>query len=246
MHRREYERLYLAEERVWWFRSLHLFLERILLRYLNKKSLILDVGCGTGGLVKDLTEQGHRVVGLDYSPVALDFAKRRSNAGLVLATANQIPMAANFDFLVCVDLLEINGIDPANLVSGCLRVLKPGGYAVFVAAAHQWLLSEHDRAVNSTRRFTVGQLKELLERSNAKILRSTYLFFLLFPLLALRKLLNPVRQSQAAEEASSDVEASPQILNGLLFAVCALEAKLLPSFNFPLGTSALILVQKDA
>ncbi len=243
MHKREYEALFEAEEKVWWFRAMYLFLEKVLRAQLEEQKFALDVGCGTGGLIKELVGRGHSVVGLDYSLIGLDMAKRRPNQGLLQADGNKIPFRKNFDLVVCVDVLELGGIDPQSLVDGALRALKPGGYALFVAAAHQWLLSEHDRVVNSTRRYNLKRLRQLFSKPNVKILRSTYLFIFLFPLVALRRLLNPP-QDTPVEQSKSDVAISPGIVNGVLYAICWIEAQLLSVFNMPIGSSALILVQK--
>lgn len=245
MQKREYEALFEAEEIVWWFRAMYLFLRKILRPYLGDQNFFLDVGCGTGGLIKELAAQGHKVIGLDYSLIGLEIARQRPNSGLLQADGNRIPFRNNFDLVVSVDVLELGGIDPQSLVDGVLRALKPGGYALFVAAAHQWLLSEHDRAVNSTRRYNLSQLRQLFSKPDVKILRSTYLFLFLFPLVALRKLLNPP-QKTPIEESKSDVALFPGIVNGVLYAICWLEAQLLPVFNMPMGSSALILVQKLA
>lgn len=245
MQKREYEVLFEAEESVWWFRAMHLFLGKILRPHLHDQRFALDVGCGTGGLIKELVGQGFSVVGLDYSSIGLEMAKQRLNSGLLRADGNKIPFRKNFDLVVCVDVLELGGIDPQSLVDGTLRALKPGGYAIFVAAAHQWLLSEHDRVVNSTRRYTLTQLRQLFSRPDVKILRSTYLFLFLFPLVALRKLFNPP-QKTPIEESKSDVTLFPGVINTILYAICWLEANLLTVFNLPIGSSALILVQKFA
>lgn len=242
MQKKEYDRLYHAEERLWWFRALHLFLLRLLPR--SQPGLrALDLGCGTGGFLTKLTAAGYRSVGMDISATALQHAASRGHATLVQASANAIPFAPAFDLVVCVDVLEVATVDPAKLVSNALRVLKPGGYGLFVMAAHQWLLSEHDRAVNSVRRYNLSQLKSLFTSPSAKILRASYLFLFVFPLLALRKLLNPKRAG--AGEASSDISVPSPLINEPLFALCWLEAQLLRLVNLPMGSSVVVLVRKD-
>jgi SAM-dependent methyltransferase len=243
MQKREYDALFEAEEKVWWFQAMYLFLGKILRPHIRGQKFALDVGCGTGGLIKELVGQGHKVIGLDYSLIGLKLAKQRQNSGLLQADGNKIPFRNNFDLIVCIDVLELGAILPQSLVDGALRALKPGGHALFVAAAHQWLLSEHDRAVNSTRRYNLTQLRQLFSKPNVKILRSSYLFLFLFPLVAVRKLLNPP-QTTPIEESKSDVALFPGIVNTALYAICWLEAQLLTVLNMPIGSSALILVQK--
>jgi len=241
MQPREYARLYQAEGRLWWFRALRLYIRRLLPKP-RLGLLVLDVGCGTGGLLETLLNMGYRTIGLDFSVVALQYASRRENNGLVRANAIKQPFAPVFDLVISIDLLEVETVDPTLLVAEALRVLKPGGYGLFVMAAHQWLMSEHDRAVNSVRRFNLNQMKALFTVPEIKIMRASYLFFILFPLIALRKLFRPTR---GPNEAGSDVRVPPTPINALLYGLCWLEDQLLPVWNMPIGSSVVVLVRKD-
>jgi ubiquinone/menaquinone biosynthesis C-methylase UbiE len=40
--------------------------------------LTLDIGCGEGRLARDLTERGHRVIGIDVGPTMLEAARAES------------------------------------------------------------------------------------------------------------------------------------------------------------------------
>jgi 2-heptyl-1-hydroxyquinolin-4(1H)-one methyltransferase len=49
--------------------------------------VVLDIGCGEGALSLYAAERGYTVVGLDFSPTAIDFARREATKrGLVYAT----------------------------------------------------------------------------------------------------------------------------------------------------------------
>jgi SAM-dependent methyltransferase len=243
MQTSEYQRLHEAEDRLWWFRALHLFL-RLLLPKTAGSSLALDIGCGTGGLLRRLAAWQVSPHGVDFSAAALQFARHRQAVPLAQASANALPFTTGaFDLVTCIDVLEVATVDPAALVRNALRVLRPGGYGLFVMAAHQWLLSEHDRAVNSVRRFNLGQMRSLFSAEAVTIRRASYLFFLLFPVVALRKLLN---RPQQGGQSSSDVSVPPMFINQPLYWLCWLEAQWLRVFNLPIGSSVMILVQKNA
>ena len=49
---------------------------KVLTDYAAPEAAILDVGCGTGGNLQALASYG-QVVGLDISPIAIEFARRR-------------------------------------------------------------------------------------------------------------------------------------------------------------------------
>ncbi len=245
MQAEEYYRLYQAEERMWWFRGLRMFLGRLLPSDSSQSLKALDIGCGTGGFLRYLSRRGFRAVGLDYSPVALQYAARRDAASLIRGSANDLPFRGTFDLVVCVNVLELENIDPQRLVDRALMALKPGGHGLFVMSAHQWLLSEHDRAVNSVRRYNLRQLKQLFDKPGIGLLRATYLFMSVFPLLALRKLLNPMQLADDSQPAQSDVSTPHPLINEPLAAISWFEAQLLSVVSFPMGSSALILVKKD-
>lgn len=240
MQASEYPRLHAAEERLWWFRALHQAVRYLLPQ--PHQGRLLDIGCGTGGLMQQLAQPGLRVAGIDFAAQAVGYTAARGAGPVARASANQLPFADHsFDFVTCVDLLEVETVQPAALVEQALRVLRPGGYGVFVMAAHQWLLSEHDRAVNSVRRFNLKQLRALFAGGPARILRGTYLFFLVFPLVMLRKLGNKPRNGRGR---ASDVNVPPQIINLPLYWLCWLENQWLRIANLPLGSSVVVVVQK--
>ncbi len=234
----EYKKLDAAETEMWWFRSLHKFIFKLLPPAEGPQ--ILDIGCGTGGLLSKFAQEGFSPTGVDYSAHGLEYAKKKV-PNLARGSANALPFATFFDRVTCVDVLEVSTIDPDALVRNAIRVLKPGGFGVFVMAAHQWLLSEHDRAVDSVRRYDRKQMTALFARHNIEIIRSTYLFFSMFPFLALRKLLN---KTGAHEEPESDVSTPPGVINQILYFVCSIEALFLPWVNLPMGSSVAIVVRK--
>jgi SAM-dependent methyltransferase len=243
---REYQRLFVAEEHLWWFRALHLFLSKLIPSDTRTKNLkALDIGCGSGKWIGRLSENGFNAVGLDFSQTALSYSRQRPNAGLVRGDANRLPFIRSFELVVSLDVLELGNIDPAAFAENALRVLKPGGVGVFVMAAHQWLLSEHDRAVNSVRRYNLSQMRNLFQRPDIQILRASYLFFFLFPLIALRKLTNPQRRPDDHRQPESDINLIPAIINEPLYWLCWLEAQLLSRFNLPIGSSVCVMVRKN-
>jgi SAM-dependent methyltransferase len=231
-----------AEEKLWWFRAMHLFVRRCLPSEIHGATL--DIGCGTGSLLRQFADAGLTVFGLDYSRIALGFAKKRVKDNLVRASANELPFAAAFELVVSVDVLEVVTVSPERMAMSAAASLKPGGYGLFVMAAHQWLLSDHDRAVNSVRRYNLRQLRDLFEARGLKVRRASYFFLLVFPLVVARKLFNPYKGS-ADRPVYSDVRMLPEWINQPLFLICWLESQILRFFNLPAGSSAMVLVQKD-
>ena len=94
-----------------------------------RDSEILEVGCGTGLVLKPLSRIAAKATGLDLSGEMLAHAAARGLT-VVQASATAIPFADNsFDCVVSFKVLaHIEEIRTA--VSECARVLRPGGHLV--------------------------------------------------------------------------------------------------------------------
>jgi demethylmenaquinone methyltransferase/2-methoxy-6-polyprenyl-1,4-benzoquinol methylase len=94
---------------------------------------VLDVGCGTGDLCRELVHAGHRAVGIDRSAGMLGAA--RTDQPLVRADAEQLPFReASFDGVVSGFVLR-NVVDVDTLFRACRRVLRAGGRFVALDTA---------------------------------------------------------------------------------------------------------------
>ena len=98
---------------------------------------VLDVGCGGGLFAESIAELGARVTAIDPSAELIAVAKqhlaqhaRKLDLVYQVATAAQTKEAESYDIVTCLEVLEHTD-DPAELVSQCVRLLKPGGWAYF-------------------------------------------------------------------------------------------------------------------
>jgi SAM-dependent methyltransferase len=91
---------------------------------------LLDVGCGRGGLVEQLTHPLPQMMGID--PDWLSLRQHRLNLPRAVAFSDQIPFAAeSFDVVFASWLLE-HLARPYQTFSEIGRILKPGGVFVFI------------------------------------------------------------------------------------------------------------------
>jgi ubiquinone/menaquinone biosynthesis C-methylase UbiE len=107
---------------------------RWLLERLAPGSSVLDVGSGTGRpTAQTLTEAGHRVLGVDVSPVMVDLAGRQvPQAAFRLADIRELVLEeASFD-AVCgyFSLLQMSRAEQAAVVAKLARAVRPGGPVV--------------------------------------------------------------------------------------------------------------------
>lgn len=102
----------------------------ILLSYLKKDAFILDIGCGTGLLGRELNSYGFKnLQGLDISQESLDLLKDQGiyNALHLEELGNTLCFADNtFDALVSTGVFTRNQV-PLESFEELIRILKPGG-----------------------------------------------------------------------------------------------------------------------
>ncbi|MFN0112598.1 MAG: class I SAM-dependent methyltransferase [Blastocatellia bacterium] len=258
MQNEDFEYLYALEERFWWFAGMReitaSLLDPLLAEMLPEADrTILDAGCGTGGNLEWLVRYSGkgRVIGIDTVPLAIEFCRQRNHPMLSLASATDLPFAdESFDLVTSFDVLvQIpgEGTDDQS-IDEMWRVLKPGGIAFVRGPAYRWMRSGHDEALDTVRRYTLGELRGKLERVGFQLLRETYANSLLFPAVAVRRLLfKPL----GLADGGSDVKPLPpnlDWLNRLLTKFLLVEARLLknPKVQLPAGLSVICIVQKPA
>ena len=247
MHLQIYEDIYQAELTHWWFQA-RLQIVSTLIRRFGTSSAplrIADIGCGMGASLDQLAKLG-TVIGADFSPTALAFARSRTREPLVAAALPSLPFADGFFDVVCaLDVIEHIDDDFAAVRELC-RICRPGGLLVLTVPAYQWLWSEHDDINEHKRRYTRSRLQECLTPLPVDGLRLSYMNTLLAPplmLLRLAKAAFRTRQN-TNQPAKSDVSPVPEPLNTLLRMVFTTEAALLPHISLPFGTSVIAVSRK--
>ena len=228
--------VYHREEGSWWWSEGRRKLVTSLLRkYGNGQAYprILEIGCGTGALLKELS-QSSAAYGLDISPKALEFCLERELNSVCLGDITSLPFRDDqFDAVVCVDVFE-HVDDDAAALREVRRICKPGGRLIATVPAFQFLWSRRDVQLHHKRRYTLAQVKQRVRREGFKILKATYVNILLFvPLLAMVKM----GMLRSGGSIKVDYALAPQPINRLLAAAFRLESQLVTATDLPLGTS---------
>jgi SAM-dependent methyltransferase len=237
----EYRRMYEAEESQWWYAGMRAIafelVDAALAGRPGSARRFLDAGCGSGRNLVELERRGTGV-GVDLSEEALRLCRERGVA-VVRAELGRLPFAsASFDGVTSFDVIYHRWVeDDAAAVVEMARLLRPGGLLLIRVPALAALRGAHDEAVLTRHRYTLRELRGLLEAAGLEVLRASYCNTLLLPLLALRRGLD-----RLTGRRGSDVGLLPAPFERLFRALLGLEAAWLRrGHGLPLGASALAL-----
>jgi len=245
MESKEYSVMYELEDSHWWFKGKRRIVFSQIDTYLkNKKDLkILDIGCGTGIMIKNLQRYG-KVNGMDIEITALNFCRKRGLKNLIQADMGSLPYKNNnFDLVSAFDVLYHKGIkNDVDVFKEIFRVLKPDGILILTDSADMKLWSRHDIAAHARERYTLPTLSNRMRPIGFKILKASYFNTTLYPLVfMIRKIDNMLNKNKPVK---SNITKTHPLLNYFLYLILASESVLLKFLNFPFGVSVLVVAKK--
>ncbi len=242
----------IQEDEHWWFATRTWAIEKWLRQPDRHGQLeILDVGCGAGNMSHHLSRYG-RVRGIEVDARPVKIAQSRGYDVRQADATHGMPFDdATFDLVTALDVIE-HVDDDGAILREARRVLKPSGWLLITTPAFQWLWSYNDELNAHKRRYTALELNHRLEQAGLHVRRTSYNFFLVFPLAASMILLRNRTQrrvelsSHHFQEDAYQVEMEPvsPSLNSLLRGVGRAEAQLISAVNLPFGTSLISLSEK--
>jgi SAM-dependent methyltransferase len=245
VERSEYEKLDIAEDRMWWFAAMHRNL-LVLARRVPVGSAdlpILDAGCGTGGFLGRLAQEyrNETIFGLDLDYSACLRAAAKSGRPVCVGSVNEIPFPdGSLAAIFSADVLCHGGVDERRALRQFHRCLAENGWLILNLPAYRWLLSRHDAAVHNVRRYTASGLSRLLQAIGFHPVHVSYWNTLLFPMMAItRKLIG------GDHGGGSDVKPYPAPIDLLCRYIAGIETVLLRrGVRFPFGGSVLAIATK--
>ncbi|WP_329113652.1 class I SAM-dependent methyltransferase [Streptomyces sp. NBC_01465] len=95
---------------------------------------VLDIGCGPGRLVAGLAALGHRVLGIDVSPAAVDRTTREGGAALCRSVFDTLPGEGRWGTALLIDGNIGIGGDPRALLLRAAQLVVRGGLLLVEAA----------------------------------------------------------------------------------------------------------------
>ena len=216
--------------------------------YLQSGNAVFDAkGESETSIASLATKEVVKAFGFDVSAEAVRFCKARNCDGILQAAISEIPFKDEcFDVVLSLDVLTcLEKGERETAFSEIGRVIKPGGTLVLNLPAYQWLMSRHDRAVGTRRRYTTGGLRRDLENAGFAVRKMTYRNMFLFPAIAVKRLWDK-RSGRDAGSERSDLTAVPGAINALLRTVLIFENRLLSRLDLPFGLSVFCIAEKPS
>jgi SAM-dependent methyltransferase len=238
-----FEHLAAVEERHAWFRSRNKLIVWALGRYFPDAERLLEVGCGTGVVLKAIHRRfpDLQLVGVDSSSEALRIAATRVPAELAQLDVRQLTFASDFDVVCAFDVLEHVDTD-LEVLRRLAKATRPEGGLLVTVPQYQWLWSAADEYGGHRRRYTKREIDGKVARAGFDVLRSTGWVCTLLPVVALSRF----RDRHAGDRFDPRRELRiPTGLNRSLELVLDAERMAVQhGLTLPFGTSRLVAARK--
>lgn len=131
-----------------------------LLSFINKDSIVLELGCGYGRALKFVAEKSKEAYGIDTSSESLELAREYlaelSNVKFLEMNAGDLTFEEKkFDVVFAIQNgISAFKIEPQKLARECLRITKKGGNVVFSSysekiwdARLEWFLKQSEKGL---------------------------------------------------------------------------------------------------
>jgi len=247
MEKNAYDEMFAVEDKHWWYvglRDLVLLLSRRL--FSKGKLKILDAGCGTGGLLSELSKAGHEAEGFDFSEEALNFCHQRGLDKVFKANINDwLPNPGSYDLIVSMDVLCHKWVqDEIQVLRSLASGLNDKGLIMINYPAFPLLSRHHDRVVMIRERYTKKTLKKYLSDAGLTPVVLTYRLPHAFLYLLLLRIFGVISKKNV--EGKSDIAEIPSnSINQLLIQENMLENRIIAfGISLPFGSSIFVVAQK--
>ena len=244
------------EDKHFWFRTrnriISLLAEQIT-RTWGTGYRVLEVGCGTGNVLRALEQACPRgiVVGMDLYAKGLAFARTRTSCPLVQGDLEQASFGVQFDLIGAFDVVE-HLTDDLQIFRSVHNILKPGGMLLLTVPAHQSLWSYFDEVSHHCRRYEKSDLRSKLNECGFEIEYLSHFMASIYPLLWLTRRTRFLRRrNRRSDSAGGDLARTLRelriipVVNGLLTFVLMQEARLVKSrLVLPFGSSIIVAAKR--
>ncbi|MEM9399351.1 MAG: class I SAM-dependent methyltransferase [Verrucomicrobiota bacterium] len=241
------ENVFQVEDHSFWFRHRNQVIENLVNEY-SPGELIFDIGGGNGCVTKWLQDKGIEAVLLEPGSDGVRNAANRGVEQIIHSTFEEsdfddgaIPAAGMFDVLEHIE-------KDKEALSMLYQKIQPGGRLFLTVPAFGALWSVEDDHAGHFRRYSLGQLREILEQSGFEVEYASYLFsFLIIPIWIFRSLPSHLgfRRNVKLETARKEHSSGRGFINKLVNRLLKWELKKIRrKETILLGSSCLVVAKK--
>lgn len=203
---------------------------------------VLDVGAGSGIFSRQLLDAG-------YCDTAVCLDTNYCTEKIEIHNGKKISFVKSIDstsqgLILMMDVLEHVSNDLDLLKKYC-KDLKSGDFVFITVPAFQFLWSNHDVFLEHYRRYTMKTIENVVVKAGMDPVKSSYFFGVLFPLVAIMRLVKKTLLGYGALKAKSDLKNCPPWLNYMLVKIHDFERYTIFGLNKFFGLSLFILCRKN-
>ncbi len=213
-------------------------------RYIPKPSgkSFLEVGCGTGVVIRTLEDMGFTTTGLDVNAKALAFAKIGTHAKFIRQSFHSLIHTGKYHALGMFDVLEHQKDDQAFLRKAN-TLLRPGGYLFITVPALHSLWNDADTLAGHQRRYTQDGIIRKVEHAGFTVKFVNYWQFVLLPLYILFR---AYWQMKPDRDMDMFLHTPAEPVNTILHSLLYIERFFLFRIRIPIGSSLILAAEKRA
>ena len=207
-----------------------------------KKKTILEIGCSSGYLIKDLKAKFKYInyVGADVLKLSLlKLSEKWKEVPFLKFDITKNPLKnIKFDNIIMLNVLEhIN--DDFLAIKNTFKLLNKNGSIYIEVPAHQFLYDNYDKQLFHFRRYSIADLEKKLVKAGYKIIKKQHLGFFCFIPFAITKIFNKLF-SRDKSSIKIEIKISNNLLVNFLF---KLEEKL-SYLYYPFGIRCFVVAKK--
>lgn len=243
-HLSHYQVISDVESEHFWFKARTAMITRLVNANIlkNGRRSFLEVGCGTGIVLRAVRLLGFRVVGLDVNETALKYATISCpDAQLIRQSLYSFSCSRRFQAVGAFDVLEHQSADVLFL-KRCFDLLEEGGSLFLTVPAGRGLWSHLDVLSGHKRRYEADDLRDKLQKAGFHVQFINYWNVLTLPWYMLFRVYT-IRQKSVA---TMDVylRTPNRFVNTFMQYLLRLEQIFFLKYQFPRGATLVVCAKK--
>jgi len=237
-------------ETSFWVRSRNRLFKSIVKRFLanDRKTKLLEIGCGNGGFIKTITEDKNiEVTGSEIYVKGLSYAKKSlPDVNFIQFDVSQGVLGETYDMILAFDVLEHIEKD-IDAMSNIKNMLSVGGKLIVSVPQHMFLWSSLDEIVKHKRRYSRSDMLEKLTACGLEISYCTSFVFALFPLMVVSRIFDRKGTNSRSDEAAFERKVSfSGVLNWMFDKVMQIDEFLIRAgASLPFGGTLVVVAKRN-